>query len=78
MNRRTPSHILFLILVFASFLVSEFVPALEQKNNPYTVVAYYYPWYGGSDNPHWPMGVAHRPWIGYYYAVLHSQGNKSI
>ena len=31
-------------------------------------MAYYYPWYGGSDNPHWPMGVAHRPWIGYYYS----------
>lgn len=40
----------------------------SQKNDPYTVAAYYYPWYGGSENPHWPLGVAHKPWIGYYYS----------
>jgi glycoprotein endo-alpha-1,2-mannosidase len=39
-----------------------------QNKDPYTVVAYYYPWYGGTENPHWPQGVAHEPWIGYYYS----------
>lgn len=37
-------------------------------DDPYTVVAHYYPWYGGNQNPHWPNGVAHRPWIGYYFS----------
>ena len=36
--------------------------------SPYIVAAHYYAWYGGSENPHWPDGVAHRPWIGYYYS----------
>jgi hypothetical protein len=36
--------------------------------DPYIVGAIYYPWYGGSDNPHWPAGVAHQPWAGYYYS----------
>ncbi|HSP06637.1 MAG TPA: glycoside hydrolase family 99-like domain-containing protein [Acidobacteriota bacterium] len=35
---------------------------------PYIVAAHYYAWYGGNANPHWPDGVAHRPWIGYYYS----------
>ncbi len=42
--------------------------AFTGKPDPYTVVAYYYPWYGGTENPHWPLGVAHQPWIGYYYS----------
>lgn len=42
--------------------------AFSGKADTYIVVAYYYPWYGGPDNPHWPLGVAHEPWIGYYYS----------
>lgn len=42
-------------------------PALHAED-PYTVVAHYYSWYGGAGNPHWPDGVAHKPWIGYYHS----------
>ena len=40
--------------------------APTQSNDRYIVAAHYYSWYGGSENPHWPDGVAHRPWLGYY------------
>jgi hypothetical protein len=44
------------------------VPFGFGQASKYVVAAYYYPWYGGSRNPHWPEGSAHRPWIGYYYS----------
>jgi hypothetical protein len=37
-------------------------------DGPYIVAAHYYAWYGGNQNPHWSDGVAHRPWLGYYYS----------
>jgi glycoprotein endo-alpha-1,2-mannosidase len=52
---------LILILILPSF-------GFAQNQSQYTVIANYYPWYGGSENPHWPEGVAHKPWIGYYYS----------
>jgi glycoprotein endo-alpha-1,2-mannosidase len=51
------------------FLLAFSIPAFGQSASPYTVGAYYYSWYGGTDNPHWPNGVSHKPWLGYYQSA---------
>jgi len=42
------------------------------------VAAHYYAWYGGPVNPHWPGGVAHQPWIGYYSSASPSVVRQQI
>jgi hypothetical protein len=53
---------------FAGFLFLLCFSPLLQADDPYIVAAHYYAWYGGSENPHWPDGVAHRPFLGYYHS----------
>lgn len=52
--------------------------AFGATERPYTVGAYYYSWYGGADNPHWPSGVAHKPWLGYYQSASPDTARKQI
>src|SRR5262245_39576073 len=54
---------LFLTLLAALLFAAS---GKTQQQDKYIVAAHYYAWYGGSINPHWPDGVAHRPWLGYY------------
>ncbi len=62
MGLRTAIFAGFLLLVFLS------IPPQATAQDPYVVAAHYYAWYGGNENPHWSDGVAHRPWLGYYYS----------
>jgi hypothetical protein len=62
-----------LMRILPVLLLIAALPGTVRADDPYTVVAHYYTWYGGERNPHWPNGVAHRPWIGYY-----NSGNSDV
>lgn len=55
-----------------------FTQTMPAAAGKYTVAAYYYTWYGGAKNPHWPEGVAHKPWIGYYKSANPNVAREQI